>query len=265
MANSTNQYYSKGINGEVLCEACYSGDIDFVNKLLSLGVEVNSPNKVNKWTALHWAAKSNHLEIVKLLLDKGAKKELKNDKENIPFDLAQSEEIKTLLMTTNCNNVGSVCTNESQVTQDTLVESLGHCDKTTSLQSSKEEEMIEKHGFVPSFIKHPQFFYANKSLFNSVDISYNSSTHNSIKRPLIPEICIKVRISGLKDLDFIEIDINTMVCNFDEFKGILCEELDIIGKENKITKIRKLPNIKLRNVKDICRLKDGDSIEIILA
>ena len=36
--------------------ACY-GDVDIMNSLLNAGVNVNSQNKMNGWTALHWACK----------------------------------------------------------------------------------------------------------------------------------------------------------------------------------------------------------------
>ena len=36
--------------------ACY-GDVDAMSSLLKAGVNVNSVNKMNGWTALHWACK----------------------------------------------------------------------------------------------------------------------------------------------------------------------------------------------------------------
>ena len=37
--------------------ACY-GDVDAMTSLLQAGVNVNSVNAMNGWTALHWAAAS---------------------------------------------------------------------------------------------------------------------------------------------------------------------------------------------------------------
>ena len=39
--------------------------------ILSRGVNVNSQHDINGWTALHWAAKRNHLNIVNLLCNHG--------------------------------------------------------------------------------------------------------------------------------------------------------------------------------------------------
>ena len=45
--------------------ACY-GDVDAMSSLLKAGVNVNSVNKMNGWTALHWACKvkrSNNISV----------------------------------------------------------------------------------------------------------------------------------------------------------------------------------------------------------
>ena len=36
--------------------ACY-GDVDAISSLLKAGVNANSANAINGWTALHWACK----------------------------------------------------------------------------------------------------------------------------------------------------------------------------------------------------------------
>ena len=40
---------------------------------------MNSQHRINKWTALHWAAKRNNPEIVKILIENGAEKLVEND------------------------------------------------------------------------------------------------------------------------------------------------------------------------------------------
>ena len=42
--------------------ACY-GDVDAMSSLLKAGVNVNSVNKMNGWTALHWACKVKKTHI----------------------------------------------------------------------------------------------------------------------------------------------------------------------------------------------------------
>ena len=41
-------------------------------------------------TALHWAAMRGHVEIVNLLLQNGADKNIKNKQENLPIDLCKA-------------------------------------------------------------------------------------------------------------------------------------------------------------------------------
>ena len=46
--------------------ACY-GDWEAIEKLLkNEEIDINSQNKMNGWTALHWAAKRKHIKVVKV-------------------------------------------------------------------------------------------------------------------------------------------------------------------------------------------------------
>lgn len=51
---------------EKLREAACFGDIDSLQILLRQGVKVNDKHKMNGWTALHWAAKRNEAQVVKV-------------------------------------------------------------------------------------------------------------------------------------------------------------------------------------------------------
>ena len=53
------------MNDQLLEAACV-GDVEAVEKLLEAGSDVNSRHPVNGWTALHWAAKRNHLKVVEV-------------------------------------------------------------------------------------------------------------------------------------------------------------------------------------------------------
>merc|ERR1719340_391213 len=62
---------------EKLREAACFGDIEGVKELIARGVNTNSQHDINGWTALHWAAKRNHLNIegvIKVLLNAQASK-----------------------------------------------------------------------------------------------------------------------------------------------------------------------------------------------
>merc|ERR1711879_198097 len=82
---------------EKLREAACFGDIDGVKELINKGVNVNSQHDINGWTALHWAAKRNHLNIVTLLCNHGADKNIKTNKGELPAALTSEGVIKVLL------------------------------------------------------------------------------------------------------------------------------------------------------------------------
>ncbi|XP_065317470.1 uncharacterized protein LOC135925863 isoform X6 [Gordionus sp. m RMFG-2023] len=84
---------------ESLREYACIGDIEGTTYLANLGINVNSQNSNNGWTALHWACKRNHLSIVALLLKYGADKTLKSFHNQLPHDLTYDQNIINLLNT----------------------------------------------------------------------------------------------------------------------------------------------------------------------
>ena len=65
--------------------------------IFSRGVNVNSQHDINGWTSLHWAAKRNQLNIVNLLCNHGADKNIKTNKGELPASLTSEGVIKVLL------------------------------------------------------------------------------------------------------------------------------------------------------------------------
>ena len=51
---------------EKLREAACHGDVQAIETIISNGIDVNSKHKMNGWTALHWAARRNNVEAVKV-------------------------------------------------------------------------------------------------------------------------------------------------------------------------------------------------------
>ena len=82
---------------ERLRENCCNGYSHEVLKCIESGAVINSRNKVNGWTALHWAAKRDHDNIVLILLKHGANPKIENNKGECPIDLTSREDIKRLL------------------------------------------------------------------------------------------------------------------------------------------------------------------------
>jgi ankyrin repeat protein len=72
-----------------LLAAAADGDTHTIASILnSKSIDINFQNKVNGWTALHWACKKNQIPSIKLLLAHGAKN-IKNFKDQTPLDVAQ--------------------------------------------------------------------------------------------------------------------------------------------------------------------------------
>ncbi|MEL6926151.1 MAG: ankyrin repeat domain-containing protein, partial [Bacteroidota bacterium] len=62
-----------------ILQAVREGNTDFIAKMIDSGKSVNARYSTRKYTLLHYAIKNNQFEIVKLLLDKGADKEMVYD------------------------------------------------------------------------------------------------------------------------------------------------------------------------------------------
>ncbi|KAM6403348.1 ankyrin repeat domain-containing protein 40 isoform 2-T2 [Rhynochetos jubatus] len=82
---------------ERLREAAALGDAEEVQRLVELGVSLNSQNEVNGWTCLHWACKRNHAPVVAYLLHAGADKEILTKKGERPAQLTSKREIRKML------------------------------------------------------------------------------------------------------------------------------------------------------------------------
>ncbi len=61
-----------------LCTAIYKGDLNTVKKFIEYGADVNEES--NGMTPLMFAARYNKVEIIKYLLEKGAKKDVKDER-----------------------------------------------------------------------------------------------------------------------------------------------------------------------------------------
>ncbi|KAI9303344.1 ankyrin repeat-containing domain protein [Cunninghamella echinulata] len=85
---------------EGLREVCALGNIKAVQHYIQAGVNLNSQNKMNGWTALHWASHRGQEDIVRLLLSNGANTSLKTNKGQTALDLCNSDKypnVKTML------------------------------------------------------------------------------------------------------------------------------------------------------------------------
>jgi ankyrin repeat protein len=69
--------------------ASAEGDLQRSKDLVAYGANVNATS-YNGSTALMYAARNNHLSIVKLLIENGADKEIENEKKSTALSLSQT-------------------------------------------------------------------------------------------------------------------------------------------------------------------------------
>ncbi len=80
-----------------LLDAARKGDLKRVQKLLEAGADVNQRDNTG-FTALHWAAMTNKLEVAKLLLRKKADINAREYQYQLtPLDVAKSRQFKDMV------------------------------------------------------------------------------------------------------------------------------------------------------------------------
>lgn len=72
-------------------QAAADGNVKTVKSGLSSGVDINSQDPKNGYTALHLAASNDHKLIVKLLVESGADINTLNLRKQTPLDLSETE------------------------------------------------------------------------------------------------------------------------------------------------------------------------------
>ncbi len=76
--------------------AARRGEVEIARMLIDAGADVNVQDEWGK-TSLHYAAEYEQIEVIKMLLDAGAIKDIPTNRGQFPYDLAKTEEIKTIL------------------------------------------------------------------------------------------------------------------------------------------------------------------------
>ena len=89
----------KNQDSKTLFTAAEKGNIEDIKRLIENGADVHARTKdKNQATALQVAAKEGYAECVKVLLEKGADVDSKNGNGKIPLQVAETDEIKQLLI-----------------------------------------------------------------------------------------------------------------------------------------------------------------------
>ncbi|OWF45647.1 ankyrin repeat domain-containing protein 40-like [Mizuhopecten yessoensis] len=221
---------------EKLRESACTGDIESIRKLLEIqNVNVNAQNRMNGWTALHWAAKRNQRTIVSYLLTKGANPNLPNKEGEYPANLSTDADVR---------------------------EMLGASDTTDVKQS--------KLPITPGYLANPPFPYTQPGYGGGGTSASPASTttSESASRKLQPyildenEIVLKIRLANSDERDFLEVELDRSSLCFESLLNLMCRELAVDRRS--VNKVRKLPDTIVRKDKDVRRLRDFQELELVL-
>ena len=105
---------------------------------------------------------------------------------------------------------------------------------------------------IPNYLRHPAFPYISPQSTTPVPSTTEAQT-----------ITLLCRVADEpSETDFVEFDFNKTPNDgsFERLLSMICHELDI----NHIDKLRRLPCIRVRNDRDVERLKDNHMLEVIL-
>ena len=116
-------------------------------------------------TALHWASKRNHAQVVKYLLEVGASADILNNDNKTPDFYTKNIDIKKLM------KPGRKFFIRFQIYQRIYLISLKDLMEEASLDNVSQ---LENSSFTPAYLKNPSFHYANKQLYSSMDASIPS-------------------------------------------------------------------------------------------
>ncbi|KAJ2610417.1 hypothetical protein H4S08_003621 [Coemansia sp. RSA 1365] len=97
---------------ENLREMAALGNLKAVRAYIRSGVDMNSQNKMNEWTALHWACVRENKDVAEFLICIGANTALKNNKGQTPLDVCKSDRIRALFPSFNAINPVDNATSE---------------------------------------------------------------------------------------------------------------------------------------------------------
>lgn len=224
---------------EKLREASCIGDYESVIELLSKGVDPNAKHVINGWTALHWAAKRGHKDIVEVLLQHDADKNVVNEKGESPLSLATRPEVRIML--------GGEPAVSNSVNSDCLP-------------------------IAPNYLKNPPLngksdvYHSNGIQRRRQNSNCELSTQNntsSLAHGQSDELVLKVRVANSGDPDFIEVELPQSELTYYTLLRVCCDELGLSASQ--VVRIRKLPDTMIRKDKDVQRLNNFQEIELVVA
>ena len=142
----------------ILSFACDRGNLEIVKMLVEAGAAVNSEDSFYKATPLDWASQKNHVQIARLLLEKGAK-----GREGTLTEAARSGKLDMLKMVLELGGLKA----------EVLTDALGAAE---SAKQTEAAEALKAAGAVPP--KKPDFQVDAATLAKYAG-TYRSTTPNA--------------------------------------------------------------------------------------
>lgn len=224
---------------EKLREAACFGDIEGVKELISRGVNTNSQHDINGWTALHWAAKRNHLNIVNLLCNHGADKSVPTNKGEMAADLTSEGVIKVLL--------------NAQASK--LTPAPSQPVKATAKVSPARSHQVD----IPDRVeKKPKI----ESDLPARHVVQQATPVRRVVSQVTKELILKIRVANRPDPDYIEIELASGGLTLENLTVTACNELGV--QTSQVARVRKMPDTRLRRDKEVARLQDYQQVELVL-
>jgi len=224
---------------EKLREAACFGDIEGVKELISRGVNTNSQHDINGWTALHWAAKRNHLNIVNLLCNHGADKSVPTNKGEMASDLTSEGVIKVLL-NAQASKMATVPTQPVKATA-----------KVSPARSHQVDisDRVEKKPKIESDLP-------------ARHVVQQATPVRRVVSQVNKELILKIRVANRPDPDYIEIEMPIGGLTLENLTVTACSELGV--QTSQVARVRKMPDTRLRRDKEVARLQDYQQVELVL-
>ncbi|XP_011494301.1 PREDICTED: ankyrin repeat domain-containing protein 40-like [Ceratosolen solmsi marchali] len=214
----------KKIFEEQLRYVACMGDTNGIEKLLNIGIDINTRHAINGWTPLHWACKKNYIDAVALLLKNGADKNIKSEYGETPRSLSTNPYILKLL-----DDVPD--SPKSPINQDP--DFIPNFVKNTSLNCKTNVEFLQQNidNICQEIVLKLRIANTDDSDFIEVDVKRNDLTYQKLINMCCDELEINPsQIVRLRKLPNTKIRTNRDVQrleNFQEIEAVLFSPINI--------------------------------------
>lgn len=240
---------------------------------------------MNGWTGLHWACKRNNVESVRWLIANGVDTSMMNNLKQTAAELTNNPEILKLLGVDSADIVvnGAAATESSplpivpgylanpvfspRVDIDvqkpvTVKQPPPKITPVTNGITSSGSSMNYDHGYQSSGSSESHSAYTGYSNNNDSNRVLSVGTSPAKVAYKKEELVLKIRAANMEDEDYIEMDMKCSDLTYGMLLTACCRELGV--NVQLVERIRKLPNTRLRNDRDVRRLTDYQELEIVM-